>query len=188
MTKLNLGCGDKIMEGYINIDKVQGKGVLVYDLNKIPYPFKNDSIDEVYASHILEHLDLPVNLFLNELKRILKDKGIVIVRVPIGFNSLSMFHTRFFNVCDFNWNVSDSEQRKFWQGWIIESKRLGFHKTGKTWFLNRFIEKFVNFLRLDIYEKSFLKSLFPADEIIVKIRKGIISKRILVKKLERIKK
>lgn len=58
MKKLHLGCGEDIKEGYINLDFLKMDGVdVVHNLNKFPYPFEDNQFDEVYASHILEHLD-----------------------------------------------------------------------------------------------------------------------------------
>ena len=82
MKKINLGCGLDIREGYINVDMVPGPGIdVVHDLDKFPYPFKNNEIDVVYASHIIEHLnDLPKSMA--ELKRICKPGAKIIIRVP----------------------------------------------------------------------------------------------------------
>ncbi len=80
--KLNLGCGNKVMKGYINIDSVKSDVVdKVMDLNKLPYPFKTNSIDEVYMRNILEHLDDPIQV-IHEVKRILKASGKLVIIVP----------------------------------------------------------------------------------------------------------
>ncbi|HPC10341.1 MAG TPA: class I SAM-dependent methyltransferase, partial [archaeon] len=56
--KLNIGCGKKILKGYINLDVVKLPGVdIVHDLNKYPWPFKDNYFDEIYADNVLEHLD-----------------------------------------------------------------------------------------------------------------------------------
>ena len=59
--KINLGCGNKIKKGYLNLDFIKTEGTdIVYDLNQYPWPFPENTFDEVYASHILEHLgDFP---------------------------------------------------------------------------------------------------------------------------------
>ena len=55
--KLNLGCGNDIKKGYVNLDSKKLKGVNVtHNLEKFPYPFKNNELDYVIAYHIIEHL------------------------------------------------------------------------------------------------------------------------------------
>jgi len=71
--KLNLGGGNKRFEGFINVD-LYGDVEIHHDLNKAPYPFKDNSIDEIISEHCLEHLDKP-DLFWKEVHRILKPKG-----------------------------------------------------------------------------------------------------------------
>ncbi|MGA2807292.1 MAG: methyltransferase domain-containing protein [Terracidiphilus sp.] len=56
--------------------------ILVHDLSK-GIPFPNDSIDVVYHSHILEHLDRDVApRFLLEIRRVLKQDGLLRIVVP----------------------------------------------------------------------------------------------------------
>lgn len=80
--KLHLGCGRKILPGYVNVDYVKAQGVdRVLDLNKHPYPFKTASVQEIIIYHTLEHLDDPM-AFLAEASRILRKGGILDIRVP----------------------------------------------------------------------------------------------------------
>ena len=59
MIKLNLGCGNKKIMGYINIDNnVYCDPDKICDLDITPYPFKNNYADEIYAHHVLEHLPI----------------------------------------------------------------------------------------------------------------------------------
>ncbi len=80
--KLNLGCGDNRIEGFSNIDIFDGDAVdAVVDLNKFPYPWKDNSIEYIYCTNTLEHLRDP-ELFWFEVFRILKPKARIEVRVP----------------------------------------------------------------------------------------------------------
>ena len=80
--KLNLGCGEFKKKDYINldIDKFVNPDIL-HDLNKFPYPFKDNTFDLIEADHVLEHLKEPFKV-MNELRRILKPQGKLIIKVP----------------------------------------------------------------------------------------------------------
>ncbi len=81
MKRIDLGCKDHKREGFIGLDIVPGSGVdIVHDLNK-GIPFKNGEVDEVFASHFLEHVDNPVFL-VQEIHRVLKKGGIATIVVP----------------------------------------------------------------------------------------------------------
>ena len=85
--KLNLGCGSDIKEGFTNVDYIGNKGVdIIHNLNQYPYPFKDSSVNEIYARDIMEHLDNP-NDFIKELWRIGKPNCKIWIRVP-HFSSL----------------------------------------------------------------------------------------------------
>src|SRR3989344_4658167 len=78
--KLNFGCGSDIKPGFINVD-LMGTPDVKYDLDKYPYPFKENSIDFILAAHVMEHLDDPLK-FLKECQRILKKGEKMELRVP----------------------------------------------------------------------------------------------------------
>ena len=80
--KLNLGSGNFPKPGYINVDiDPRVKPDLLHDLNKFPYPFKDNEFDVVEADHVLEHLNDPFRV-MKEIHRITKPGGLVIIRVP----------------------------------------------------------------------------------------------------------
>ncbi len=80
--KLNLGCGEDKKEGYVNLDwSPLVAPDVVHDLNKLPYPFPDDSFDLIEAYHVLEHLEKPF-LIMGEFHRILKPGGKVHIKVP----------------------------------------------------------------------------------------------------------
>lgn len=87
--KINLGCSDKIMPGWINVDCRQLPGVdQVIDINAIPWPWKTNSISEILMSHVLEHLDDPIAA-IREIHRVLKPGGRITVYVPHYKGSLA---------------------------------------------------------------------------------------------------
>lgn len=80
--RLNLGCGTDVREGWVNVDCVPANGVVVADLTK-PLPFPDAVAEEVYASHVFEHLQNWPETML-ECWRVLKTNGLLVVRVPYG--------------------------------------------------------------------------------------------------------
>jgi len=78
--KLNLGSGRSLSEGFLNVD-FQGSPDIKHNLDKYPYPFKDNSVDYILASHIIEHLEDP-DKFLRECHRILKKGGRMKIKTP----------------------------------------------------------------------------------------------------------
>ena len=80
--KLNLGCGIKKRKGYFNVDvNPDVKPDMIWDMDKYPYPFDNNTIDKVYMDNVLEHLEDPYKV-ANEVLRILKPGGVWEFIVP----------------------------------------------------------------------------------------------------------
>lgn len=73
-------------EGFINIDKIE-EADIVHDLEQYPWPFKDESIDEVYSCHCLEHLT-DMEKVLNEISRITKVDALIEFRVPAAGSDL----------------------------------------------------------------------------------------------------
>lgn len=104
--KLNLGCGDRVITDWINLDYFIGarlsiipgfswlnkkiklfdlewdEKIFIHDLTTI-FPWKNETVDIIYSSHTLEHLNKEQGeLFLSECYRVLKKNGIIRIVVP----------------------------------------------------------------------------------------------------------
>ncbi|MDY6991152.1 MAG: methyltransferase domain-containing protein [Pseudomonadota bacterium] len=86
MVRLNLGCGDKILPGYINVDvapsrRGQTPDVLC-DLHQLT-PFADNSVDEILSVHVIEHFwRWEVVAVLKEWVRVLKPQGQMILECP----------------------------------------------------------------------------------------------------------
>jgi len=108
--KLNLGCGRKILKDYINIDKQVTKGIdLVLNLEYEDLPFPDNSIDEILAEHLLEHIENIYHL-MNECWRVLKPNCLMKITVP-RFPTMSAVndptHKRFF--CEDSWKYYSND-------------------------------------------------------------------------------
>ena len=86
MKKLNLGSGQNKKSGFINIDKFgESNPDLIIDLEKTPWEFDNDTVDEILLNHVLEHLGRDVDVFfsiMQEIYRICCDGAVIQINVP----------------------------------------------------------------------------------------------------------
>ena len=84
--KLNMGCGQNKINGYLNIDKhSECEPDLQFDLEKFPWPFKTNEVNEVLFNHSLEHIGADTNIFLNimkELYRVCNNDAKIQINVP----------------------------------------------------------------------------------------------------------
>ena len=97
MNNINIGCGSKHLEGYINIDMVQpADSVIDLELAKLPY--EDNSVDNIMADNVLEHIhNLPA--LMDECYRVLKSGGVMRVIVPLFPSPAAVAdptHVRFF--------------------------------------------------------------------------------------------
>jgi predicted SAM-dependent methyltransferase len=83
--KLNLGCGDRLRDGYINIDNRPTGipfGALWRDVLR-GLPFSDEVVDEIYSENFLEHIpQTEVIWMMNEMHRVMKPGGTMTHLVP----------------------------------------------------------------------------------------------------------
>lgn len=82
---LEIGSGNKRIPNFETLDIIGGKNIdYVLDAGKT-LPFKDNTFDLIYASHVLEHIPwYKTERVLNEWFRILKSGGILEIWVPDG--------------------------------------------------------------------------------------------------------
>ena len=79
---LDLGCGRNKVPGSIGVDRYPVKGVdVVHNLDAYPYPFRAESFDEIYARHVIEHVDSVV-CFMAELHRLASKGARITIHTP----------------------------------------------------------------------------------------------------------
>ena len=80
---LNIGCGSRYHPAWVNVNyRSTGEGVIPVDIRR-SLPFKSDTFDVVYHSHVLEHLpkDSAVK-FLLECHRVARPGSVLRIAVP----------------------------------------------------------------------------------------------------------
>ena len=82
--RLNLGCGMNLREGYVNVDRF-GEPDVRHDLETFPWPWSDDSVDEIVLHHVLEHLGHDPDVFLaifQEMYRVCRGGATIRIVVP----------------------------------------------------------------------------------------------------------
>jgi len=76
---------------YFGIDGIENKfkNYVLFDFNQKSLPFKDKTFDAINCSAVLEHLFYPLHI-MEELSRILKDDGVILISLPNdkGLNSI----------------------------------------------------------------------------------------------------
>lgn len=80
--RLHLGCGGRLLDGWINVDLVGQPADLPWDVrNRLP--FSDGSVTAVFHEHLLEHLPITAAMpLLRESRRVLRTNGILRIGVP----------------------------------------------------------------------------------------------------------
>lgn len=166
----------------MDIAKLPGVDI-VWDIEKLPLPFKDSEFDEILAEDILEHTEyIPV---LRDLHRILKTGGKLVIRVP-HFTSKNNFadptHKKMFSVATFDFftqnpKFSKSRERDYYFDFHFDraaSTHITFEKSSRFFFYNKWIvEPIINLNTKTkyLYEATCLARLFPAENILVELMK-----------------
>jgi len=156
-TKLNLGSGHRPLKGYFNIDKNSFEGVdKIWDLDKFPYPFKDNTFDLINADSIIEHLTNIENV-MKELRRISKPN--TLIKISVGyFSGVNSYtdptHKHFFTYNSF----------EFFKGFKITKKRLIYSCNPLLSWLN-----FLPNLFPKVYERFFCY-IIPCQALIVEMK------------------
>lgn len=168
---LNLGCGSQRYPNVTGMDCLSDSAAdIVHDLNVVPWPLADGSVDVVLALHVLEHLDnLPQ--IMEEIYRVAKHKTRIIIEVPY-FRSVGAFqdptHKHFFTTrtmdyfCanrsrdTYRYTNADFRLMNFWLGWPASRT-----------FATRCFKKFVR-AHPDFYDKH-LSLLLPVPILVFEL-------------------
>jgi hypothetical protein len=144
--KIELGCGNHPAPGYTHCDKIKHSPHvdLAFDLEQIPWPFEDASVDEILAIDVFEHLRpwvVDVRGWLDECWRILKLDGVLRMRLPQWTNHYSYrdpTHYRVFHKESFLYWCPDAPGT-VWQDFGRYYWGAGYNRW---WRLNSVMEEF----------------------------------------------
>ena len=97
---LDVGCGSNKWPGSVGLDiSPDTDADVVHDLNQFPYPFEDDSFDQVLMQDVIEHVAEPIRV-IDELHRICAPGARIQLRTP-HFSSMLAYsdptHTHYFS-------------------------------------------------------------------------------------------
>lgn len=164
---LHIGAGRKKILGAVTLDiNPRLAPDVVWDLNEFPYPFEDNRFDLVVCEHVIEHLR-EVILVMEELHRVTREGGRVIVRVP-HFSSLNFntdpTHVHAFSSRSFDYLCLGTPYERYDYSTVRFRKLVGrmdmqphtlFNKL-LMWWINRF---------LGFYEEH-LAYIIPGQELL----------------------
>lgn len=105
---LNLGAGNRIIEGAVNHDRMIHRPEIsvAHDLNRMPWPWEDESFDVICARAVFEHLDVDLVAAMDECWRILRTGGTLDIKLP-HWQHFSCYqdptHRRGYDVGVFDW-------------------------------------------------------------------------------------
>jgi predicted SAM-dependent methyltransferase len=109
--KYNLGCGSKILDGYINVDLNPNANVKC-DIRKLPDEWE-DTADEIMAIHVIEHFyrwEAPE--LVKEWRRVLKPGGKLILECPNLLKLCQIFLAKFPPVDQAYWGLYGDQRHQ----------------------------------------------------------------------------
>lgn len=170
---LEIGVGEKPYkakgnEEVIHLDQVKNKDIeVIHNLDKFPYPFKNEEFDEILGFNILEHVSNLIKT-MEELNRILKKGGRLKISVPLFPSMYSVVdptHKNFFVYETFDYFQYHAPLLYPKAKFKVVKRKIRF-----SW--NRFLNVLSYFINLHPkFYSRYVANILPANEIYVEMIK-----------------
>jgi ubiquinone/menaquinone biosynthesis C-methylase UbiE len=173
--KIQFGAGKRKLKGFVNVDvDNRFNPEILWDMNKFPYPFKNNSAEKIICEMTLEHINEPTRA-IDEFHRIINKQGYIYILVPhfshhgshLAEWHISVFNTDYFwarktgieSPDELNWNPLEKKFKDVSVEIIFPKGKLAIISFPFQLLFGK------NRLMQQIYESTFLRSLYPASDI-----------------------
>jgi predicted SAM-dependent methyltransferase len=145
LSKLQIGSGHNIREGWLNTDYSPRLPQHVFlDATK-PFPFLDGSFQYIFSEHMLEHVNYSQGMFMmRECHRVLKPNGRIRIATPNLRNFLDLYH------------AEKSDAQKRYIVWALEYNQLPRTTASECFILNNFVRAFGHKF---VYDPETLQSL-----------------------------
>ena len=81
--KLHIGCGDHLLDGWLNVDLFPESPIVLHLDATEPFPFGNEEFDFVFSEHMIEHVSYAQGAhMLSECYRIMRNNGKIRISTP----------------------------------------------------------------------------------------------------------
>lgn len=111
--KLDIACGQNKQEGFTGVDiSTECDADVIHDLTKFPWPFEDDSVEEAFCSHYVEHTP-DLMAFMDECWRVMEDGAQIRIVHPYAKSDRAFqdpTHTRF--IPEATWYYFSKEWRE----------------------------------------------------------------------------
>jgi len=127
--KLNIGCGNKKIEGFTGVDKFDCAAVdIICDVENEKLPIDDNIVTDIILDNVIEHFnDIPK--VINELIRVSKNGALIKIITP-HFSSLSSWidptHRHHLSYFSFDHFEKESASHYVGKGITIEQRKLSF--------------------------------------------------------------
>lgn len=156
--KLHLGCGNKHIDGFINIDIRYQPGVDIVDNIQFLRKIENNSIELIYSSHVLEHVSRwNIHSVISRWYDLLIPKGILRIAVP-DFESICRYYLKtgkLNDVCGMLYGGQDYDENNHHWVWDFNLLANDLEKAGFKQ-IKRYDWKLTDHCMIDDYSQSYL--------------------------------
>jgi len=176
MIKLNIGCGYRMKEGFVNIDINKNcKPDVLLNITKEKLPYNHSEIDYIFCDNVIEHLDeYDIEFVMKEFYRVIKKDCEIYIRVPYHSSSGSHYFRHkqglaYYSIRDFDIDKGPGIQVRDMPSFKFKTRLQfsgGFPYLGIVWNFLFNLPKICTF-----YNDSGWCYIIPAQCIIFKLKK-----------------